>query len=113
MRIWLVVSAAALVVATTAAGLASASRSTPNRQAAPPEGWTYRPRGSHPPGDDWAFPEGDEAATNFSTLKQLTPANVSKLHVVWQKSFTPSTFSGQVQSSPIVLSGKGKNLPLE
>jgi glucose dehydrogenase len=77
--------------------------------------WPWEPAGSVPagtPGNDWQYPKADLADSMFSYLKQITPSNVSQLQIAWNQSFSPGNFSGEIQATPIVVAGKGKNLPL-
>ena len=63
-------------------------------------------------GNDWEFPKGNLADTQFSYLKQINTSNVTGLSVAWNQSFDAATFTGEGQAVPIVVTGKGKNLPL-
>src|SRR5438132_144003 len=120
-KLVLFIAATGLLAATTVA-LASASKSADrvSGPALPGEAqYPWLPEGSvaalgPPGGKDWTVAGGDLANDRFSTLTQITPANVSKLHVIWQKKLpgglqTPEGFEEQ----PIVLSGPNKNLPRE
>ena len=53
-----------------------------------------------PPGD-WPHRDGDPAATRFSRLTQITPANVARLEKVW--SFDAG--EGNLQLTPLVVDG--------
>jgi glucose dehydrogenase len=64
-------------------------------------------------GDDWPYPMGDLANTDYSPLTQIDTGNVSRLHRVWQVSFDGPAYSAPVEGAPIVVAGAGKNLPLE
>jgi quinoprotein glucose dehydrogenase len=52
-------------------------------------------------GNDWASNNGDPAGTRYSTLKQITPANVSQLTAAW--SFDTGTTGLEV--TPVVVGG--------
>jgi quinohemoprotein ethanol dehydrogenase len=106
------------MLAATLVGLASAGKAVSNRAAAPrvsPEAANaYLPLGVTPAGTDWTSPGGEITSTAYSTLSQINTGNVANLKMTWQDTFTgynqnPETF----ESQPIVVSGKGKNLPLE
>src|SRR5436190_19317024 len=57
----------------------------------------------------WPHPAGDQAASHYSALDQITPANVNKLQIVWE--WKPNeknlpqfgTRPGNFQSTPIVI----------
>jgi PQQ-dependent dehydrogenase (methanol/ethanol family) len=49
---------------------------------------------------DWTMPAKDYAATRFSELAQITPANASRLHPVW--TFSTGTLGGH-EGQPIVV----------
>jgi glucose dehydrogenase len=116
MRKMLLLLAAAGVVAVTAVTLASASTNSGSQAKVSPvlEGTTgYLPLGQAPAGNDWAYPAGDASQTAFSTLKQINTGNVANLKMVWQKSFNGPSYASVIESNPLVVSGKGKNLPRE
>jgi len=78
--------------------------------------WPWEPKGSIPAGtadNNWEHGKGDLASTQFSYLKQITPANVAGLKVSWTQSISTPEYAGGIQGSPIVVSGKNKNLPIE
>jgi quinohemoprotein ethanol dehydrogenase len=64
-------------------------------------------------GENWPTVGGDVANTRFSSLTQITPTNVSKLHLVWQGTYgapiTPAGFNGgaaiEVEGAPLVFDG--------
>src|SRR5438034_5067218 len=100
--------AAGLLAATTVA-LASAAKAP-----APKEGANfYLPAGVTPAGNDWPEPYGETSNTMYSTLTQINTSNVSTLRQVWQDQFPGPTGQGYQEHVPIVISGAGKNLPLE
>jgi glucose dehydrogenase len=105
----------AVLVVVTAVGLASAS-STAKRQSAtltPAQEAVQQGLVATPAGNDWAWPRGDEAQTQFSTLSQITTSNVANLHVAWRESFDAGTLYSSlgIEGVPIVISGANKNLP--
>ncbi len=57
-------------------------------------------------GADWPAYLGDKAASHYSTLDQVTPANVSQLDVAWTwKSGDARPDSSQIQCNPLVIDG--------
>jgi quinohemoprotein ethanol dehydrogenase len=108
--------AAVGVAAAAVVGLASASRSAPSISPSQEAAWPWEPSGSIPAGtsgNDWEHGLGDLARTQFSYLKQINTSNVSKLHVVWEQHLAPQGYTGPIQGTPIVVAGKGKNIPDE
>src|SRR5436190_19176250 len=105
------------LVAATAVALASASSATSHAKSVSPEtGYPWLPLGGISAGtatNNWEYPQGDLAHTNYSALKQINTGNVSGLKVAWQASFNGPTYNGGIEGAPIVVSGAGKNLPLE
>jgi len=101
------------LLAVTTVALATASSS--KKHAAAPEGLAWLPAGVQPAGNDWPTTQGDLAGTAYSTLTQINTRNVSGLKKVWdvtlESAATSTTWPPQNQ--PIVVSGKGKNLPLD
>lgn len=77
--------------------------------------YPWLPYGDTPAGNDWPMAGGDGAGTSYSSLTQITTANVSKLKVAWQLS--PLNEAGgqfyRPENQPIVLTmGNGvTNLP--
>src|SRR5689334_19119626 len=59
------------------------------------------------PTSEWAFYAGDQAATRYSPLTQITPANVGKLQPAWvHHSAAPeSRYRGSVECTPLVTGG--------
>jgi glucose dehydrogenase/type 1 glutamine amidotransferase len=55
----------------------------------------------HASGNDWPTRDGDAGGTRFSTLTQITPANVATLKPAW--SFDAGT--GNLQVTPLVIGG--------
>lgn len=106
------VAATALVAATTVA-LATASNS--KKGAAAPEGLAWLPAGVQPAGNDWPTTQGDIAGTAYSTLTQINRTNVRNLKKAWEVTLEKPEISTTwpPQNQPIVVSGKGKNLPLD
>ena len=57
-------------------------------------------------GVNWPAYLGDKAASHYSTLSQVTPANVSQLDVAWTwKSGDARPDSSQIQCNPLVIDG--------
>ena len=52
-------------------------------------------------GNDWPVRDGDAAGRRYSTLTQITPANVSRLEKAWEF----DTGTGNLQVTPVVVSG--------
>ncbi len=112
-----------LVVATgllgaTVVALATASHTA--KSAAPSTlaetAWPWEAKGSIPAGttdNNWEHGKGDLGDTQFSYLKQINTGNVASLKVAWANSYAAPDYSGGIQGSPIVVSGKNKNLPME
>src|SRR5579864_5000043 len=104
-----------LFIATALAGasvvaLASASRSARSVSPSAEAAWPWEPSGSIPAGttdNNWEHGKGDLADSQFSYLKQINTSNVASLKVVWQESLAPPDYTGGIQGSPIVVSGKG------
>src|ERR1041385_8306215 len=114
--LWFVLLSGLVAGATVA--LATAAHNAPTQSRLSPEAeslQSFLPAGLTAAGNDWAWPRGDPAQTQFSTLKQITPANVAGLKVAWRASFNGNDYGGGlgVEGVPLVISGKGKNLPLE
>src|SRR5579862_7105544 len=116
MRRLLFVLLATGLAAVSVVALASASHTarsvSPSQEAA----WPWEPSGSIPAGttdNNWEHGKGDLADSQFSYLKQLTPANVSGLKVAWNQNLAGADYAGGIQGTPIVVSGKNKNLPME
>src|SRR5215211_3906540 len=55
--------------------------------------------GNQPAGRNWTFPSGDQGATRFSTLDQITTANVANLERAW----TYHTGSARFAGAPMVV----------
>jgi len=107
------VVATGLLAAFTVA-LASASHSTATKKTATPVEGTpsYLPQGVTPCTTDWPAAGCDIANTAYSNMTQLNPSNVGGLKEVWRNTFD-GTLGGSIESQPIELSGKNKNLPDE
>lgn len=59
------------------------------------------------PGANWPTVGGDLADDRYSSLEQINTENVSKLHLVWQGSFSPelNAVALEAESSPLVIEG--------
>ncbi|MCC6798021.1 MAG: PQQ-binding-like beta-propeller repeat protein [Candidatus Hydrogenedentes bacterium] len=57
---------------------------------------------AHGESSSWSYYLGDHARTHYSELKQITPANVSKLDVAWEYK---SGGEAQIQCNPIIVDG--------
>src|SRR6187549_2894636 len=57
------------------------------------------PAGDQPAGQNWTYPSGDQGATRFSTLNQITTANVATLERAW----TYHTGSQRFAGAPMVV----------
>src|SRR6187455_3650279 len=57
------------------------------------------PAGDQPAGQNWTYPSGDQGATRFSTLNQITTANVATLERAW----TYHTGSARFAGAPMVV----------
>jgi quinohemoprotein ethanol dehydrogenase len=102
------------LVAVTTVALASASNHA--KRVTPETAYPWLPVGEVPAGtatNNWEYPQGDLAHTNYSALKEINTSNVANLKIAWQASFNGPTYNAVIESAPIVVSGKGKNLPLE
>ena len=71
--------------------------------------------GVQPAANDWPTTQGDIAGTAYSTLTQINTRNVAGLKKVWEANLESAATSTTwpPQNQPIVVSGKGKNLPLD
>ena len=80
------------------------SSSTPVRTAPLPNGAHAVPAAAAFPSDDgnWVMPSKDYAASRFSALNQITPANVSKLALSF--TFSTATTKGY-EAPPLVVNG--------
>jgi quinohemoprotein ethanol dehydrogenase len=102
------------LVATAAVALASASSTS--KRVSPESAFPWLPIGEVPAGsatNNWEYPQGDLAHTNYSLLKQINTSNVANLKMAWQVSLDGPNYASVIQGAPIVVTGKGKNLPLE
>src|SRR5262245_31855730 len=114
-RLLFLIVAMGLVGATVVA-LATASRTARTVSPSAETAWPWEPKGSIPAGtadNNWEHGKGDLASTQFSYLKQINTSNVASLKVAWTQNLSTPDYSGGIQGSPIVVSGKNKNLPLE
>src|SRR5438093_12689607 len=119
MRRLLFLFVATGLAAVTVVALATASRTAGTAGAVSPSAetaWPWEPKGSIPAGtadNNWEHGKGDLASTQFSYLKQITPSNVAGLKVAWTQNLSTPDYAGGIQGSPIVVSGKNKNLPID
>src|SRR3954453_15038868 len=119
MRKFTLFVVAAGTLAVTLVAIASASHSTSRSAAITPtaeKAYPWLAPGVTPAGtaeNNWAYPRADYMGTNYSMLKQINTGNVGNLKMAWQKSFMGPALASTVQGAPIVVSGKGKNLPIE
>jgi len=114
-RVIFLIVATGLVAAVMTA-LASASGSSQSVSPSQETAWPFEPSGSVPAGtsgNDWQDGSGDLARTNFSYLKQINTSNVGNLKVAWEQHLSAPGYAATIQGTPIVVSGAGKNLPLE
>src|SRR5262245_43256237 len=105
-----------LLLATGLAAGVIAALASASKQVAPENAYAWLPAGEVPAGtatNDWEYPQGDLAHTNYSLLKQINTGNVANLKLAWQVSLNGPAYSGVIEGAPIVVSGTGKNLPLE
>jgi glucose dehydrogenase len=58
-------------------------------------------------GADWPIVGGDLANTRYSSLEEIDTENVSKLHLVWQGSYSPKldAIAEEEESNPLELDG--------
>jgi quinohemoprotein ethanol dehydrogenase len=111
--LFIVVAAGLLAGATVAlASASSATKRVPPAAISEAAG-NWLPAGTVPCGSDWPNPGCDLAGSRFSPNTQLNPTNVAGLKMAWQQSYNGPTWTGNTESQPIVVSGAGKNLPLE
>jgi quinohemoprotein ethanol dehydrogenase len=112
MRKLLLLAVSAGLVAATMVALASASQSA--RSVTPESANPWLPVGATPAGTDWPITGGDLGNARFSTLTKLNTKNVAGLKQVWQVPFKGGLQTPEgLEQTPIVVSGKNKNLPLE
>jgi quinohemoprotein ethanol dehydrogenase len=110
---FLVVATGAIAAVTVALASASHSTATSKAAATPTEATpSYLPQGVAPCETDWPAPGCDIANTAYSNMTQLNTSNVGGLKEVWRNSFN-GTLGGSIESQPLEVSGKGKNLPDE
>src|SRR5947209_2063014 len=61
-------------------------------------------------GDDWAYYNGNPHGTHYSTLAEITPANVGRLQVAWEydtgDAFGEGGAQSDMQANPLVVSGR-------
>src|SRR5437588_12291244 len=101
----------ALGAAAACASLTACNRSQPKQQLGAATVYGPAPAGDHAvpapaasPRDDgnWVMPGKDYAATRFSALNQITPANISKLSLAF--TFSTATTHGY-EAPPLVVNG--------
>src|SRR5689334_10198234 len=117
MRRLLFLAAATAIVAATTVALASASQSG-SRNTAVENPYPWLPAGVSgtlgPAEND--FPQGGADITNtrFSLAKQINASNVKNLKIAWETSWPVGNQTLEsMEQQAIVVSGKGRNLPLE
>lgn len=54
---------------------------------------------------DWPVYQGDDDHTHYTTLNQISPANVAKLQVAWTYDTRDAFEGSEMQSNPIVVGG--------
>jgi quinoprotein glucose dehydrogenase len=54
---------------------------------------------------DWPVYQGDDDHTHYTTLSQISPANVAKLQVAWTYDTRDAFEGSEMQSNPIVIGG--------
>src|SRR4051794_27780394 len=87
MRKFLMFTLALGLVAGTMVALASASNHA--KRATPETAYPWLPVSELPAGsstNNWEYPQGDLAHTNYSLLKQINTSNVANLKMAWQVS---------------------------
>lgn len=75
--------------------------------------YPWMPAGEDPPGsadNNWEYPDGDNAHSDYSLLNQINTSNASKLQLAWQDTLDGPTYAGNLEGVPIVVSGKNNNL---
>src|SRR3954464_11628163 len=107
------------VAAVTVVALGTAARSGPTSARFAPSAevaWPWEPEGSIPAGtagNNWEHGKADLADSQFSYWKQINTSNVGSLKVAWTQNLSLPTYTGGIQGTPIVVSGKNKNIPIE
>src|SRR5437870_13923668 len=116
MRRLLFLLVATGLAAASVVALASASHSARSVSPSAETAWPWEPKGSIPAGtadNNWEHGKGDLADTQFSYLKEINVSNVANLKVAWQQSMAPPDYTGGIHATPIVVSSKGKNIPIQ
>ena len=54
---------------------------------------------------DWPVYHGNDDHTHYTTLSQITPANIGKLKVAWTYATRDEFPGSEMQSNPIVIDG--------
>lgn len=118
MRRLLFLAVATGLAAVTVVALASASQSAQRKSSVAENPYSWLPAGISgdlgPAVTD--FPQGgaDIANTRFSLAKQINTGNVKNLKIAWETSWPVGNQTLEsMEQQAIVVSGKGKNLPLE
>src|SRR5260370_27861764 len=114
MRRLLFLLVATGLVAASVVALASASHSARSVSPSAETAWPWEPKGSVPAGtadNNWEHGKGDLADSQFSYLKEINTGNVAGLKVAWTQNLAGADYAGGIQGTPIVVSGKNKNLP--
>jgi quinohemoprotein ethanol dehydrogenase len=96
---------AVVAAAGTLAAAGSASNSAPRKTA---RAQAFLPAGVVSSGANWAITGGDLAGSGYSTLNQINTKNVSKLKMIWEKSYNNAGQGfNKPQNQPIVVSASG------
>src|SRR5439155_26158155 len=110
MRRLLFLFVATGLAAATVVALASASHSARSVSPSAETAWPWEPKGSIPAGttdNNWEKAKGDLADSQFSYLKQITTGNVAQLKVAFTQNLAAPDYTGGIQGSPTVVTGKG------
>ena len=105
MRVSSVLSVPMLVVSAAALANAPASAQGKPQATAPPSAKAGEASGTKHRTVDWPMFGGSSDNTHYSTLSQITPANVGMLKVAWTYE-THDEFKGsEMQTNPVVIDG--------
>jgi glucose dehydrogenase len=118
MRRLLLLAVTTVVVAATTVALAAASRTAPHKSSVAENPYSWLPAGVSgilgPAEADFPQGGGDIANTRFSLAKEITTSNVKNLKIAWETTWPVGNQTLEsMEQQAIVVSGKGKNLPLE
>jgi quinohemoprotein ethanol dehydrogenase len=93
------IAAGALGAMTVALASASstAKHITPSAETAN----AYLMAGDKPCTNDWMNYGCDQSGTDYSQLTQITPSNLSQLHVVWDQGYSTSSYTGTIEGQPL------------